>query len=178
MKTAILGVFTLLFTLSGVAQNKNTQTEVKTTVTTIKDSDGEKKMVKSEVTKEVQNIELEAERPGTKNIPTVNSPVQVTTSTAVNVDGVTKVVDVDHSAYYYTSNGKKYQLKPDANGYIMYMPEGRYNALLRKTSNNNYFYVNKNKYSFGYFDADGNFILETYNSKSDRVNVEKFSLQK
>ena len=47
MKTAILGVFTLLFTLSGVAQNKNTQTEVKTTVTTIKDSEGEKKMVKS-----------------------------------------------------------------------------------------------------------------------------------
>ena len=176
MKTAILGVFTLLFTLSGVAQNKNTQTEVKTTVTTIKDSEGEKKMVKSEVTKEVQNIELEAEKPGTKNIPTVNSPVQVTKSTAVNVNGVTSVVDVDHSTYYY-SDGKKYQLKAEPNGYTMYMPEGNYNALLRRTSNNNYFYVNKNKYSFGYFDGDGNFILETYNKKTDKVTVEKFSLQ-
>ena len=59
----------------------------------------------------------------------------------------------------------------------MYMPEGNYNALLRRTSNNNYFYVNKNKYSFGYFDGDGNFILETYNKKTDKVTVEKFSLQ-
>ena len=44
MKTIILGMIAFLFTLTIQAQNKNVKSEVKTTVTTIKDSKGEKKI--------------------------------------------------------------------------------------------------------------------------------------
>ncbi|MES2811095.1 MAG: hypothetical protein V4670_01365 [Bacteroidota bacterium] len=178
MKT-IVTTLAVLFALNSQAQNKNVQTEVKTTVTTIKDSEGEQKMVKSEVTKEEQKIsvETEKERPDTKNIPMANNPVQVTTATAINTGGKTQVVDVQHSTYFI-NNGKRYELASDEGGYVMKMPEGRYNAVLRKTSNNNYIYYNKNKYAVGYFDSEGNFVLETYNTKSDKVSVEKYLIAK
>jgi hypothetical protein len=51
-------------------------------------------------------------------------------------------------------------------------------ALLRKTSNNNYIYKSKNKISVGYFDKDGNLILETYDEKADKITLEKFDLVK
>lgn len=178
MKT-IVTTIALLLALQIQAQNKNVQTEVKTTVTTIKDSKGEQKIVKSEVTKEEQKIGVETEResPNTKNIPMANNPVEVTTATAINTGGKTHVIDVHHSTYFM-NNGKRYELESDEGGYTMKMPEGRYNAILRKTSNNNYIYYNKNKFALGYFDQEGNFILETYNSKSDKVSFEKFTIAK
>lgn len=178
MKT-IVTTLAIFFALNIQAQNKNIQTEVKTTVTTIKDSEGEKKLVKSEVTKEEQKVgvEVEKEKAGTKNIPMANNPVEVTTATAINTDGKTKVVDVERSTYYM-NNGKRYEIKSDEGGYTMKVPDEKYNAVLRKTSNNNYIYYNKNKYALGYFDAEGNFILETYNNKSDKVTVEKYTIAK
>ena len=178
MKTVITTLVILLY-FNVQAQNKNVQTEVKTTVTTIKDSEGEKKLIKSEVTKEVQNVGVEEdkEKPGTKNIPMANNPVEVTKATAINADGKTKIVDVERSTYLI-NNGKRYELKLDEGGYTMKLPEDKHNAVLRKTSNNNYIYYSKNKYALGYFDADGNFILETYNTKSDKVTVEKYTIAK
>ena len=178
MKTIITSL-AIFLALNIQAQNKNVQTEVKTTVTTIKDSEGEKKLIKSEVTKEEQKVgvEVDKERAGTKNIPMANNPVEVTKATAINADGKTKVVDVERSTYY-VNNGKRYEMKSDEGGYRMTLPEQKYNAVLRKTSNNNYIYYNKNKYALGYFDAEGNFILETYNSKSDKISVEKYTIAK
>lgn len=174
MKT-MFTTLAIVLGLSIQAQNKNVQTEVKTTVTTVKDSDGEKKLIKSEVTREEQKVgvEIEKEQPGSKNIPMANNPVEVTKATAINNGDKTKVVDVERKTYYM-NNGRRYELTNDEGGYIMKMPEGKYNALLRKTSNNNYIYYNKNKYAFGYFDGSGNFILETYDTKTDKVSVEKY----
>ncbi|MFC4818195.1 MULTISPECIES: hypothetical protein [unclassified Flavobacterium] len=178
MKT-IITTLAIVFALTIQAQNKNVQTEVKTTITTIKDSEGEKKLIKSEVTKEEQKVgvEVEKERPGTKNIPMANNPVEVTKATAINADGKTKVVDVERSTYLM-NNGKRYELQSDEGGYTMKQSEGKFNAVLRKTSNNNYIYYNKNKYALGYFDVEGNFILETYNTKSDKITVEKYTIAK
>lgn len=51
-------------------------------------------------------------------------------------------------------------------------------GILRKTSNNNYIYVEKNKVSVGYFDQEGNLILETYDPKSDNLIVNKYIMVK
>lgn len=177
MKSIIVSAFALLFSLNSFAQNQNSKTEVKTTVTTVKDSDGQKQVVKTEEVKEVQNIELKEAQPNTLNIEMKDSPVQVVATTKVNVDGVSRVVDVDRSAYY-SSNGQKYQVALDKNGYTMTIPNKTRTATLRKTSNNNYIFRNRNKVSFGYFDANGNLILETYDERTDKVTVEKFDLQK
>lgn len=170
--------FALLFTIvSGYGQNTNVQSEVKTTVTTVKDSDGEKKIVKKEKVNEIQNIEMKEEKSDPLNKEMKDTPVQVTATTEVSVDGVTRVVDVDRSSYY-TLNGEKYQVALDKTGYSVFSSTGKKAAILRKTSNNNYIFKNKNKTSIGYFDKDGNLVLETYDEKSDKVTLEKFDLIK
>lgn len=177
MKSIILGMSVILFSLNSFAQNQNSKTEVKTTVTTVKDSDGEKQIVKTEEIKEVQNIELKAAQPNTLNIEMKDSPVQVTATTKVNENGVSRVVDVDRSAYY-SFNNQKYQITSDNYGYTISNPNNKRAALLRRTSNNNYIYKNKRKISFGYFDNQGNLILETYDERTDKVTTEKFNLVK
>lgn len=177
MKTITLGIFALLLSMNSQAQNQNVKTEVKTTITTVKDSDGQKQIVKTEEVKEVQNIELKDAQPNTLNIEMKDSPVKVTSTTKVNANGVSRIIDVDRSAYYML-NGQKYQVATNGNGYTMTIPNKRKTATLRRTSNNNYIYRNRSKVSFGYFDENGNLILETYDQRTDKITVEKFDLQK
>src|SRR6478672_3997356 len=109
MKTTIITAACLIFSLVGMSQNKNVKEETKTTVTTVKSSDGTKKYVKNETVKEVQNIKLNEPTPGTKNIDIAPSPVQVTSTTKVtNPDGTTRTVDVDRSSEY-SMNGETYK---------------------------------------------------------------------
>ncbi|HRL71434.1 MAG: hypothetical protein KA463_06405 [Flavobacterium sp.] len=177
MKTIILGMIAFLFTLTIQAQNKNVKSEVKTTVTTIKDSKGEKKLIKTQEVKEVQKIELKDADSNELNKEIKNTPVQVTAITEVTANGVSNIVDIDRSAYY-NLNGQKYQVSLVETGYNMYLPNKEKTAVLRKTSNNNYIYKSKDKISFGYFDANGNLVLESYDDKTDKVTVETFIIVK
>lgn len=171
MKNLVIGMVALLFTLNSQAQNQNVKSEIKTTVTTNKDSKGVKETIKTEEVKEVQNIEFKDSNTLNKDLK--DTPVQVTTTTKITENGVIKVLDVDHSAYY-NYNGIKYQVTADKGGYNMFLPEGQRAAILRKTSNNNYIYSTKNGTSYGYFDTDGNLILETYDIKTDNVTTTKY----
>jgi len=175
MKTLILGVAAVLFTLNAQAQNQNVTNVSKTTVTTIKDSDGEKKLVKQQNTKEVQNIELQNAESTELNKEVKASPVQVTSTTQITTpDGTTRTVDVDRTAYY-TIGGNKFKMAIDNSGYSMLEPTtGTKSGILRKTSNNNYIYRTKDRTSIGYFDNDGNLILETYDDKTDKITVETY----
>jgi hypothetical protein len=58
------------------------------------------------------------------------------------------------------------------------IPNNKKRALLRRTSNDNYIYSNKNKIAVAHFDAEGNLILETYDEKTDRIKTEKLELVK
>ena len=111
MKTILVSCMTLLFAMSIQAQNKNVTDIQKTTVTTVKDSDGEKKILKTQEVQEVQNIELQDADSKALNKDVKQTPVQVTSRTTVtNPDGSTRTVDVDRSAYY-DYKGQNYQLK-------------------------------------------------------------------
>lgn len=176
MKTLISGALTLLFSLNMLAQNQNKKSETIIKTTTVKDNKGEHKVVKKEVVNEVQNIELKEVPNGTLNTDIQPTPTQATVTTSVNVDGKERIVDVDHSAYY-SYNGEKYQVLADNSGYKVTNNMSGI-SLLRRTSNNNYIYKNKDKISIGHFDADGNLVLETYDDKTDKVTVEVFNLQK
>ncbi|MES2863463.1 MAG: hypothetical protein V4666_05040 [Bacteroidota bacterium] len=174
MKLAILSTIAFLFSIQIEAQN--TQTEVKTKTTTVKDSDGTRKTVKTEVIKKEQKVQLGEEKAGTKNIPTVDSPIEVTKTTKItNPDGTTRTVDVDRSSYY-ESNGKIYKLDLDPYGYII--TQGEMRALLRKTSTNSYIFRSDNKTAIGYFDTEGNLVVEYYDEKLDIVSIEKYAVIK
>lgn len=177
MKTIFLGMIAFLFSLNSQAQNKNVKETTKTTVTTVTNSDGDKKFVKKENVREVQNIELKKESPNTLNIEMKESPVVATTVTKItNPDGSTRTVDTDRSSYYL-SNGTKYRLVSDPSGYTMSYGKKK-PAVLRRTSTNSYVYRAKNKTSIGYFDTNGNLVLETYDDRSDKVIMETYVIVK
>ena len=101
MKTILISCMTLFAAMSIQAQNKNVTDIQKTTVTTVKDSDGEKKILKTQEVQEVQNIEFQDADSNALNKDMKQSPVQVISKTTVtNPDGSTRTVDVDRSAYY------------------------------------------------------------------------------
>ncbi|MFV8346668.1 hypothetical protein [Flavobacterium sp. ZB4P13] len=177
MKTIILGMVAFLFSINIQAQNKNVKSEVKTTVTTVKNSDGQKKSIKTQEVKEIQKIELKDADSNALNKERKETPVEVTAITSITANGVTNIVDIDRSAYY-DLNGQKYQVKLAESGYTIYQPNEEKAAVLRKTSNNNYIYSSKNKTSYGYFDANGNLVLESYDDKTDKITVETFVIIK
>jgi hypothetical protein len=175
MKLVTLTAIAFLFSMQIEAQN--TQTEVKTKTTTVKDSEGVHKTVKTEVIKKDQKIVLGEEKSNTINIPVVDSPVTVTKTTKItNPDGTTRTVDVDRSSYY-ESNGRIYKLDLDPSGYIITHGEMK-PALLRKTSTNSYIFRSENRTAIGYFDTQGNLVIEYYDDKSDLVNIEKYAVIK
>jgi hypothetical protein len=178
MKSILFGILFICATSTINSQNKNVKDETKTTTTTVVDSKGEKTYVKKENTREVQNIELKEQEPKNINLDMKDSPVMVkSTTTITNPDGSTRTVDIDRSSYYLL-NGKKYNVALDSRGYRILSEDNKEEAFLRKTSTNSFIYRNKNKIAIGYFDVEGNLILETYDPKTDTVSYEKYNVSK
>jgi len=173
----MLGVAVLLFSLNIQAQKKNVKSEIKTNITTVKDSDGAKKVIETKEIEEIQTIELKDADSKVLNKDIKESPVEVTSTTKITENGITKVISIDRSAYYEL-DGKKYQITSDNGGYTMFSPNGTKSAVLRKTSNNNYIYKAKDKTSYGYFTADGNLVLENYDDATDTVTITTYSITK
>lgn len=176
MKTLFLGLTAFLFAVNAEAQNANVTQTSKTTVTTVKDSDGEKKLVKEQNTQETQDIKFKDTPGDPLNKEMQSTPVQVTSTTQVtNPDGSTRTVNTDRSAYY-EGNGQKYRVALDPSGYTISTDNRNSKpALLRRTSTNSYIYRTKDKTAIGYFDTNGNLVIETYDDKSDKVNVETYN---
>lgn len=175
MKLITFTIAFLFATLGTNAQNKNVLKTTETTTTTIKDSDGERKIVKKEDTQEIQKIELKEEKPNTLNIEMKETPVEVIKTTQItNADGTTRTVDIDRSGYYQGENNTKYKIALDSQGYTLVSDANKKPDLLRKTSINTYIYRNKNTTAISYFDTNGNLVIETYNDKTDTVTTQKF----
>ena len=163
MKAIALTIGALLFTFGIQAQNKNVTKVSKTTTRTVKDSDGEKKLIKQVDYNATQKIDFEDADSNQLNKEQKNTPFEVTATTSIiDEDGNVRSIDVDRSAVY-NYGGNTYQLSLDNSGYTVINNNSKTPAMLRKTSNGNYIYSTQDRISFGYFDSNGNLVLETYN---------------
>lgn len=172
MKKIILIIAALFAPLYIFAQNTDVQKESKTTVKTVKDSQGEKKVIKTEEVKEVNKIEFKDPNSNSREKEVLETPPEVTTKIKVTVDGVTREITHDYSGYYLY-NGTKYQLILDKVGYSFINPETKKRLMtLRETSNGSYIVTGK-RVSVGYFDSNGNLVMESLNPKTDTVITEK-----
>ncbi|WP_432671056.1 hypothetical protein [Flavobacterium sp. SM2513] len=174
MKNIMTFTFALLLSAGLQAQNTNVTDVTKKTVTTTKDSDGTKQVVKEQNIKAKQNIELENPDSKALNKDMKTSPVEmVSTTTVTNPDGTTRTVSTDRSSAYQF-DGKNYMLSLDPSGYIVTDVDNAQIGLLRATTSNSYIFRGKNSISVGYFDVDGNLVLDTYDDTSDKVTTRTF----
>ncbi len=175
MKNILTFAFALLLTTSIQAQNTNVTKVTKKTVTTVKDSDGTKKVVKEQNIQAKQKIELENADSKMLNKDMKESPIEVTSTTTVtNPDGTTRTVSMDRSSIYQF-DGKDYTLSLDPSGYIVTDMDNAKMGILRSTSTNSYIFRGTNTISIGYFDINGNLVLETYDDSSDKVTTRTFA---
>lgn len=173
MKTTIFTIATAFFALTMQAQQ--VQKESTTTVTTVKDSDGERKLVKTQEQVATQQLQFQDAESKALNKDLTTTPTQVMSTTTVTApDGTTRVVDVDRSAYY-TSGAGKYQVRLDNVGYSVMNDGGKRAAVLRNIGPNAYIYSAKGKTSHAYFDKNGNMVVSTYDPKTDRITTETYT---
>jgi hypothetical protein len=174
MKNIMTIAISLLLSAGMQAQNTNVTDITKKTVTTVKDSDGEKKVIKTQNIQSRQKIELENPDGKALNKDLKHSPIELmSTTTVTNPDGTTRTVKVDRSSAYQFE-GKNYTLSLDPSGYIVTDPDNNQFGILRATTTNSYIYRGLNSISIGYFDVNGNMVLETYNDDSDTVTTRTF----
>ncbi|RZJ72291.1 hypothetical protein [Flavobacterium sp.] len=173
MKTTILTITAAFFAFSAQAQQQ-VQKESTTTVTTVKDSDGERKLVKTNEQTATQKLEFQNPDSKALNKDLATTPTEVTSTTTVTApDGSTRVVDVDRSAYY-SAGGSKYQMKLDNVGYTM-VTDNKKTGVLRNVGPNSYIYSTKGKTAHAYFDKSGNMVISTYDAKTDKVTTETYT---
>ncbi|NMH26863.1 hypothetical protein [Flavobacterium silvaticum] len=176
MKTTSLTIIAALLAFGVQAQQKNVQNASTTTVTTVKDSDGEKKLVKT--TTEQQSQDLKFQDPDSKalNKDLAPTPTEVTATTTVTLpDGSTRLVDVDRSAVYDVG-GKKVKVVLDNVGYsVIDVVSMKKVATLRNVGNNQYLYNSDGKTSYVSFDGSGNLVMHTYDPKSDKITTQTYT---
>ena len=174
MKNIMTSAFGLLLATGLQAQNTNVTNVTKKTVTTVKDSDGVKKTVKEQNIQAKQKIELQNSDSKSLNKDMKDSPVEmISTTTVTNPDGTTRTVAIDRSSAYQFE-GKNYMLSLDPSGYVVSDTDNVKMGLLRATSTNSYIFRGTNTISIGYFDVNGNLVLETYDDSSDKVTTRTF----
>lgn len=164
------------FAVAATAQNTNVTDISKTTVTTVKDSDGARQMVKQQNVQTKQDIKFENAESNQLNKDQVQTPVQVTSTVQITgPDGRTRTVDVDRSAMY-TRGQDAYKVVIDNTGYTVMDSRGKTMGLLRQlASPNQYIYTSGGNTYYGSFDSAGNFVLQRYDAKTDTILTETFT---
>lgn len=163
MKTTVL-IMALAMSSTLFAQRGNTDKIEKTvtTRTTIKSSLGEDVKVKKEKISAQQ--ELVVEKDGTTNQTVRYKPVQASKKTL------------------FESGGERFMIAPDSKGYkITIMEDGvnkRYGKIRKMSRPNAYLLITDDGNAFGYFNEKGDFIVESYDAKNDKIVMETFAISK
>ncbi len=167
MKKAILLLAMVSFsvTFAQVDKNTNTQKQTVVTKTTVTDDKGTDTATKAVTQTKKEVLTLKDSDANQTNQSVVMKPI---------------VVDTDVT-YSYDGNRFKFLSQKDENGYrLMTIKDNATNeqyAVIKPTSQNGYYIMSQDgKSSFGYFNADGNFVVERYDPKTDAITSEIYRL--
>lgn len=167
-------VIALALGLTASAQvNQNVTKESTTTTVKVNDGTGTKKLVKTQNTESKSELELKDANSKKLNKESYESAPQVTTSTSVERDNGFNARVGQISNYQY--NGAKYIFVTDKTGYRIATADNKDYAKLRRTSNGQYIFRGATTTSVGHFNPNGDFVVETYDDKTDGVTVETYT---
>lgn len=154
------------FTSAFAQENKNKEKETVVTKTTVTDDKGSKTSSKAISETKKQVISLEENDVNKVNQNIVMKPVEVDTD--VNYD--------------FEGNRFQFMTQEDKDGYrLMTVRDNAKNeeyAIIKPSSQNGYYILSQEgNSSFGYFNDDGNFVVERYDLKRDEVVYDIYRLQ-
>ncbi len=163
----ILIVLALAAFTTGIAQeNRNEKKETVVTKTAVKSEKGTEVSTKAVTQTQKQVIALDASEANQTNQSIQMEPVKVNTEVSYDYDG----------------NRFKFLNQKDEDGYrLMTIKDNATQeeyAVIKPTSQNGYYIMSQQgKSSFGYFNADGNFVVERYDPDLDVIVSEIYKLE-
>lgn len=176
----VIYICLLLLAGSVFAQEKpkNVSEEVKTT--TIKVDNGtevKEKKVKVTTRKE-QTIEFDKKDKNQKDSDIVESPVKVEKTIEIDNDGDNSY-DSKVEVGFYEFEGKRYHFKKMNNGFLV-STENKQNPndfgnIVRFNRENHYLFRNADTIGIGYFNPQGNFVIEYYDKKTGELVSQEFT---
>jgi|SRR5690606_38256332 len=160
----VLMIFALAAVTSAFAQeNKNKKTETVVTKTAVKDSKGIDVSTKEVTQSQKQVIALEDSDANKTNQAVIMKPVEIDT-------------DVN-----YSQGGTDYTFQSAPIGYkLMTTNAGAIKdfAIIRPSSQKGYYIIDQEGAgSFGYFNSDGDFVVERYDTTTDAVITTVYELK-
>lgn len=174
MKNLAITILLALGFAATAQVNQNVTKESTTTVVKVNDGTGQpKKLVKTKNTEAVNQIEIKdadskkLNKEVAEGTPVVTSSVTVERDSGFNA----KVGQISN----YQMGGNDYIFVSDKLGYRIATADNKDYAKLRRTSNGQYIYKTATATSIGYFNSDGNFVVETYDDKADGITVETYT---
>src|SRR5690606_14654829 len=167
MKKLVLSSVLVLSMTFAFAQNKDVLEETVTKTKTIVDNKGAEKVSESMLVRKEQAVELSQEDHGKVNQSRIESPTKVTTHQTV-VEGDSKVM-LDKKATF-TCNGSECDFTPQSDGFtIASSDDAALNATTYVSSNKNFIVETEKGNGIGYFDDDGNFVVEYFDKSSNEL---------
>ena len=166
MKKILLIVSLAAFTAGFAQENKNEKTETVVTKTAVKTDKGTKVATKAVTQSQQQVIALDDSDQNETNQSVVMKPMEVNTSVSYGYDG----------------NRYQFMNQKDEKGYRLMTVKDNASqeeyAIIKPTSQNGYYIMSQNgSSSFGYFNAEGNFVVERYDSKTNSIVSDVYKLQ-
>lgn len=171
-KIAVIAMLALGFSLNAQV-NKNVTKETKTTTVTVDDGTEKKRIVKTEGTDTEQEIEFKQTGKDKLNKDIANTPTKVTKTEVLQGDDMETKVG---RATYYSMNGKNYMFVSNKNGYKISSTDNLDYGTMKRTDDNKYSCEMNGKSSVGYFDDNGNLVVET--KEGNNKMVETYTLIK
>ncbi|MCK8481859.1 hypothetical protein [Psychroserpens algicola] len=172
----LIYTFSLLMVAGAYAQNKPVDKVEETKVKTIKTvEDG--KVVENKVkvtTKKEQEVMTDPNYKGTIDAPRVFPKVKVTKTVSVDNDHDPFYESKD-KIIYYTKDKNTFKFKAEDKGFMMADENDVMLGSAILSLNKQYYILDINNYSgIGYFNSEGNFVVEYYNSDTKTLVNEEF----
>ena len=162
MKKILIVLAFAAFSTAFAQENVNEKSETTVTKTTVKDSKGVDVSTKAVTETEKQAIAIKGQI-DSANFDTSLAPTTVNTSVSYNNDGTSYMFE-DHKKGY-----RMVTLEEDSKNDF---------AVMRPTSRDGYYILSqKGDNSFGYFNENGDFVVERYDAENDAVVSTTYKIQ-
>lgn len=176
----LIYIVVLLIGTSVFAQTNLKDVKEETEVKIIKVKDDKKTTEKKvqHTTRETSDVKLDE-----NDVNKVNQNRIKTTSKIEKTVLIDNDADDNYDTYekeiYYKNNNNDYLLKPNDNGFNMAIKneDSKFvdTAEVFSTNANGYYIINGSNYSgMGYFDTNGNFVIEYYNKDENKIEVKTY----
>ena len=174
----LIYAFSLLMVTGAFAQDKPVDKVEETKVKTMKvKKDG--KIIEKKVkvtTKKEQEVITDSTYEGTIDAPRVFPKVKVTKTVSIDSDN-DPFYDTTDTIVYYKKDDSRFSFKSSDNGFMMSDENDEMYGSAKRSSQSQYYILNFNNNSgLGYFNADGNFVVEYYNPKTNELIIEAFEV--